>query len=155
MTSLWRYITFNHAKNINIQICFMWNNHHTKFHQNTMNKESGVGDGPLFSRGGIMISRRKESFLHHRLSTSKFFPSTPAVQTIFLKSPNLANILGGLCRHFFQMHLWGTQFFFNFFHSSCRQFFPNHNTPGENNGSSLMLADSTPLPKSDRGKLPF
>ena len=100
-----------------------------------MNKEYGVRDGPLFSQGGggggIMISRRKESFLHHRLSTSKFFPSTPAVQTIFFKSPILHNILGGLCRHFFQMYLWGRQFFFNFFHSSCRQFFPNHDTPGK------------------------
>ena len=124
----------------------MWNNHHTKFHQNTMNKESGVRDGPLFSRGGIMISRRKESFLHHRLSTSKFFPSTPAVQTIFLNPQILHNILGGLCRHFFQMHLWGRQFFSIFFIPHADNFFPNHYTPGKNNGSSLMLADSTPPP---------
>ena len=66
----------------------MWNNHHTQFHRNPMNKESGViRDEPLFSQGGIMISWRKESFFHHRLSTCKFSSSTPAVQTIILKFP--------------------------------------------------------------------
>ena len=133
-----------------IQLCqkykhsnfFMWNNHHTKFHRNLMNKESGVRDGPLFFGGGaIVISRRKESFLHHRYSTCKFFLHSSCADN-FLKIPQiLNNIPGGLCRHFFQMHLWDRQFFQFFSFLMQTIFFPITIPPGENNSLSLMLAD--------------
>ena len=136
----------------------MCNNHHTKFHQNPMNKESGVRDRPLFpwggGGGGIMISRRKESFLHHRLSTCKFFLHSGCADNFLKISQILHNILGGLCRHFSRCTSGADNFFKIFFIPHADNFFPNHDTPGENNGSSLMLADSPP-PKLDRGSYHF
>ena len=96
--------------------------------------------GPLFSLGrGVLWFLGGRKFFQPSIECWQLFPSTPAVQTIFLKFPISHNI-GGLCRQFFQIHLWGRQFISAFF--SCRQLFSQSQypppPPRENNGPSLM-----------------
>ena len=101
-----------------------------------------------------MISRRIESFLHHRLSTCKFFLHSGCADNFFKIPQMLHNILGGLCRNFSRFTSGADNFFSIFFIPHADNFFPITISPGKNNGSSLMLADSPP-PKLDRGQLPF
>ena len=104
-----------------------------------------------------MISRRKESFSTSIEHLQVFFLHSGCADNFFKIPKILHNILGGLCRQFFSDAPLGQTIFSIFFMSHADNFFPNHDTPREKNGSSLMLADS-PLPsppKLDRGSYHF
>ena len=129
----------------NVLQAFQFSRSHTHRYKISLSKGRSI----IFPRGVGEVHDFQEAvhFFLPSIERLQFFSSTHCADN-FYRIPQISHNMVGLCRQFFQMHLWGRQFFQ--MHLWGRQYisaiflmqtiFPNRNTPlpplRKNNGPS-------------------